>query len=466
MPGDGRLTRRSVLLAAGGGFALATVRARAARRPSAIVVGAGMAGLSAADALVSAGWNVTVLEARNRVGGRVFTWHFPGGQWVEGGGEVLDTGHRHMRGLAKRFGLRLDDLRKLGSDLDGAVYVDGRRTTDAVLDTPAIRRDIDRFQARVDKLADPIDADNPIPGGGAALDRYSVADLLDDLKLSPDARTVIEHQTIRDDFAVEAHQLSLLALVQSDTVYGGEPEVFRIHGGNDQVPHALARRLGRRVILNAPVTAIADDGDTVHVTAADRTHTADACIVAAPLPALRAVHFTPAPPPAIARAIARLAYGTGGKIAIRCTTRPWRAEGFNGDIVTDLPLSTAWDATDPEPGRGGVLLGFTVGAPGHRWTALSAQQRATQAVADANTIYPGTRAALTEVRQAWWESERFTGGPYSAFAPGQITAFWTALRRPFGRVLLAGEHTDTFWGYMEGAVRSGLRAARQLQAAA
>ena len=247
MTADGRATRRSFLLAASGGLVAATVARAAARRPSVIIVGAGLAGLSAADTLVSTGFDVTVLEARSRVGGRVVTWRFPGGQWVEGGGEFLDTGHRNMRALAKRFGLRLDDLRELGSDLDGAVYVDGRRTTDAILDTATIRRETARFQARLERIADPLDADNPLIAG-AALDHYSVADLLDDLKLDPDARLVIEHQIIRDDFAVEAHELSLLALAQSETVYSGESEIFRIHGGNDQIPRALARRLGDRVI--------------------------------------------------------------------------------------------------------------------------------------------------------------------------------------------------------------------------
>ena len=89
-----------------------------------------------------------------------------------------------------------------------------------------------------------------------------------------------------------------------------------------------------------------------------------------------------------------------------------------------------------------------------------------RAVGDANTVYPGVRGALTGTRQAWWSAEPYTGGTYTAFAPGQVTAFWSALRRPFGRIALAGEHTDTYWGYMEGAVRSGKRAAAVVRTAA
>src|SRR5262249_4327116 len=92
--------------------------------------------------------------------------------------------------------------------------------------------------------------------------------------------------------------------------------------------------------------------------------------------------------------------------------------------------------------------------------------RVEHAVGDANTVYPGVRDAVTDVHQAWWSAEPYTGGTYTAFAPGQVTAFWRALRRPFGRVVLAGEHTDLYWGYMDGAVRSGRRAAAQIRAAA
>jgi monoamine oxidase len=217
------------------------------------------------------------------------------------------------------------------------------------------------------------------------------------------------------------------------------------------------------VVLGAPVTAIADDGRRVHVTAGERTYGAQRCIVAAPLPALRAVRFSPEPPRAVAEAIASLAYGTGGKVALRCARRVWRTQGFNGEIFTDRSLNTAWDAADPLPGEAGILQSYTVGAPGRAWTALDPAARIARAIADADAVYPGTRGAVTATHQAWWSGERYTGGTYSAYGVGQVAAFWRALRRPFGRVVLAGEHTDTYWGYMEGAVRSGVRAAALTQ---
>ena len=311
----------------------------------------------------------------------------------------------------------------------------------------------------------PLDSGDPV-AAGARLDARSVADLLDQLKLGPQARLAIEHDDIRDDFTVEAAQVSLLFLAQGDSLPGGQAERYRVRGGNDQIPRALAHTLGTRVVLGAPVTAIAYDAAGRHGDAAGGNMIqADACVLAAPLPPLRAVAFSPALAAPLAGAIAHLQYGTGSKVALQYAGRPWRAQGFDGDTFTDLPISTTWEATDAQRGSDGILLAYTMGAPGAAFVALSDEQRIAAAAGDVERIYPGAGTKLLGAQTVAWTDEPYTGGTYTAYAPGQVTAYWRALRRPVGgRIVLAGEHTDAFTAYMEGAARSGRRAARWLQA--
>lgn len=425
------LTRRELLLT---GAAAAAAPAFARRRRRVIVVGAGIAGLAAATDARAAGWDVVVLEASERVGGRIHTLRgFAGGQVAEAGGEFLDAGHTVMRGYARRLGLELDDLYAAGSDHPGCLYFDGRRRRDrGVYD-----RAEERFYAAVGRARGP--------------DRPAAA-VLDAMTLRPGARRYLEHAVIRDDYTVEAGSLSVDFINGSADATGGQEERFRVRGGNDQIPRALADPLGSGVQLGARVTAIAVDGASVVVSAGDARFRGDACILAAPLPALREIAFTPALPAALARAIAQLQYGTGTKVALQYAGRPWRAQGFNGDTLTDLPVSSAWEATDAQRGPRGILLAYTVGAPGAAFVALSDDARIAAAAGDVARIYPG--ATPIGAQTVAWEHT------YAAYAPGQFSVFHAVLRRPLRRLILAGEHTSDLTAYMEGAARSGRRAAR------
>jgi len=450
------MTRRS-LLAAGTAALAGTValQRRDGERPRVLVVGAGLAGLAAAYELGRTGHEVTVLEARDRVGGRVHTWRFPDGASAEAGGEFIDTGHVRMRAYARRFGLRLEDLRD--GEGSGAAYVQGVRRPEAALWSAQVERGVARFQRALDGLSEDVDPADP---RSRALDARSVASLLDELDLDPAARAVVEHDVVRDDYTVEAGELSLLYLAAGNMLDAEEPEsgveAFRIAGGNDRLPRAFADAIAGDVRLSTPVERIEATGRGVTVSAGARTFRADHCVLAAPLPALRAVELRPAPPASLAAAIAGLQYGVGTKTALRYRGSPWRAAGLNGDLFTDLPLSTAWEAS-PD-----VLLAYTVGAPGRVFSAMGDDERMAQTAAELDRVYPGSREALLSTRTVAWGREPYTGGTYVAYAPGQVRRFWDVLHgQPLGarRIVLAGEHTDTYTGYMEGAVRSGRRAA-------
>ena len=469
MLADGRVTRRRLLavgaagaVAVGSGLWLGASTAGRWRN-RVVVVGGGLAGLAAAYELRAAGFEVVVLEARTRVGGRVHTIRFPDGQHAEAGGEYIDTIHHTMRRYARHFALDLEDVRRQGGDLPAAVYVRGQRRTAGAVFNQESKRAATRFDDRMAALGQRISADDP---RGPELDRRSAADVLDELRLPSPAREWVEHVTIRDDYTVEPSQLSALFLAQgyklTEDLTASGVEAFRIRGGNDQLPASFTRSLGGAVHRGSAVTRVTALSDRVRVHVEGETVDAGHCVIAAPLPPLREIEFAPALPALIADAIAHLQYGIGTKTLAQYASKVWLSQGFDGDTLTDLPISTTWEATDGQKGRTGVLLVYTMGRPGAAFTALPDARRIDEVAADVDRIYPGSRSQLGHAVTIAWARERYTGGTYAAFAPGQVTRFWRELRRPVGRIHFAGEHTDAFTGYMEGALRSGGRVARAI----
>jgi monoamine oxidase len=434
-----------------------------------VVVGAGLAGLTAARTLEADGWDVTIVEARDRVGGRVLTARLADGQTGELGGEFIDRDHAAIQALVDEAGLELERIP--GGPGEDVVWRGRRETWAEYLDADdgQSRRDRDRFYQALYRLGRDVDpVDPPAASGAAAIDRRTVADLLDELALSPRGRFFVERVEILDEYTVAADQLSLLQVVgdavRTAGLHNRDYEVFRVAGGNGQLPARLADDLGGAVQLGTPVTAIAQDDRGVELRVGGQTLTGDYAVIATPLPPLRHVRFDPPLPAAMAGAVADLGYGTGTKTLLGYSARVWNDHGYSGYAVTDLAVGTTWDATGGQPGPGGILLGYTVGPPGVILGDRADRERAEIVTADAETLFPGSAAARTGGVTVAWQNERYTGGTYTAYRPGQVTAYWRAIREPFGRIHWAGEHTDLYTAYMEGAVRSGRRAALEITA--
>jgi monoamine oxidase len=198
---------------------------------------------------------------------------------------------------------------------------------------------------------------------------------------------------------------------------------------------------------------------------ADEASTVDAAalVLAVPPPALRAVTFDPPLSSEVAAMINELDLGQALKVSTQYDRRFWLPEGLSGFTITDLPFGVGWDATDSLPGgadRPGVLTQFVTGDAARYGAALGDRTRIASFQQQLDVVYPEGRQdrSATATTMAWAD-ERYTGGGYAVYAPGQLTRFWPLLRQAHGAIRFAGEHTETLAGYMESAVRSGHRVA-------
>ena len=429
-----------------------------------VVVGAGLAGLTAAYELDRKGWEVTVIEARDRVGGRCRTFRseLRERQVAEAGAEFIDGSHEAVRSYADIFGLELEDLRANEDDeLNDAIYTRGRlRRYDRVVDD-AVRGELDRLDEQVERYAAAIDVEDPARTG-AGLDTRSVGDLLDELDLDPGARRVAEAD-LRSEYTVEPDELSLLFHVVLTALDDRKPteddERYRIRGGNDRLPLAFADRLRERLILRAPVDAVEDRRSRVRVVAGRERIDADFCVLAVPLTVLRDVELGVGLPRAMRDAIGTLQYGDVTKTALQYDSRFWLEDDWTGETLTGLPIQRTWDATAGQRGEAGVLTTYSAAGDGRRLARREPRARIEDAVDQVAKMYRGSDAEFARGATVSWGAEQFSRGSYSAWAPGQYTEFWPALRRAYGRVYFAGEHTDLYASTMEGAVRSGRRVA-------
>lgn len=442
-----------------------------------VVVGAGLAGLTTALDLVEAGWDVVVLEARDRVGGRVHTIRgeaFTDGLHAEAGGESIDRDHTDLLALLERFNLTTED-RPANKILDGLTSWRGRRQTTA--DFVAGRdgrvgEDYERYYAALDELAPDIDPEHPEAYEGAAdLDARSLAEFVDELDLVAEARFLVDTDN-RGEFNAEADDVSLLFVAQQwavgEDIADEDVEAMRVAGGNDRLPQAMADELGDAVVLRSPVTKVRHADDGVEVTAGGATYEGAWLVLACPFVPLRAVAFDPALPDEVVAAVDGLDLGHAAKVTIQYDERGWADDpsgASSGFTVTDEAFGIAWSPTDSygDADGPGLLTAFLTGDGAEEAEAQTDGERITSVREQFATVYPqldgtdsGHQATIA------WAKERYSGGGYAVPHPGQMAAFWPIIRTGTGRIRFAGEHTETLAGYMESAVRSGHRIAAEI----
>lgn len=439
-----------------------------------IVIGAGLAGLAAAFELQQAGWQVTVLEARERVGGRVHTVRsFSHGLMAEGGGEFIEEDHVRMLALAERFGLKLGRTGNWRGEKNDWVHFDGHsgRIADEQVWGLNLMQEVERGWGLLSELsrfvADPY---QPQAAQEAArLDAQSAREWVQSTDLHPFAKKFfIQH--IRSEYTCEPERLSLLDLARNARMYYTEdvrPPSMRVIGGNDQIPRALAGALPD-VRLNAVVTSIRlrPDGVTVSYQQAGSQQTLDSdfAILAIPLSTARQIDFNGSLPAAHQRMVNEISYGAVTKVLIEYRTRFWQGRDWNGRLTTDAPIIITWHATSHFEHERGILTAYTGGGPGAYLSSLSDAERTSLAVEEIERLFPGSADLVEHTETIAWLNEPFTRASYMALAPGDVLAHWQTLFAPAGRLFFAGEHATAIQGFMEGAVESGQRAASQILA--
>jgi monoamine oxidase len=485
-----RLTRRRLLrdagvagLALAGAGSLARV-ARAVAAPRIVVVGAGLAGLTAAYRLKQAGYLVQVYEASDRLGGRCWTIRgaFAEGQIAEHGGELIDQGHTALRQLAAELGLKLDNL--LQGELNGTeptYYFDGKPYPHA--------QAIDDLKAIWQKLHSDLSAAsyptlyNLSTERGRQLDRMSIIDWIEESvpggMASPLGQLLDVAYTIEygADSDVQS-SLNLLYLLgyrgQGQLrIFGASNEKYRVVGGNDQVPTLLAQRLTGQVTSGSALVAIRRRSDGAYTLcfdegSASRTITADRVVLALPFSILRsAVDISKAGFSARKlTAIREQGMGTNSKLHVQFKTRHWNALGSNGETYADTGYQNTWEVTRAQSGRAGILVDYTGGAIGASFGSGTAASRVPKFLGQIEPVLPGIGAQWNgRATLDHWTSNPWTKGSYSYWKVGQYTKFAGAEREREGNCHFAGEHTSIdFQGYLNGAVETGERAAGEILA--
>ena len=447
-------------------------------RPRVLVVGAGFGGLACAFELRSADYDVTVLEARKRLGGRVHTLKdLVPGKTVEAGASLIGDNHATWLAYAERFKLDLIDITIEPDDLKVPIVLGGERLQSAeaeqLYESLAIFEDAaaDASSAIPDWLR-PWDAPD-----AARLDRASLAEFLDGLGLGPRERALAEVLEASNNTRPTAQQ-SLLGALTAVRAGGGADyfllsEVYRCRGGNSSLAEALAQEIGtERIHLGTAVQSIAwsedgtEDGTVRVVDAKGTTHEADHVVLAVPPTVWGRISFQlgrlgqPGLPADLLPT-----FGPAVKVLAPVDSPYWLDTGWSQYGLSDGAIAMTWDGTYRQSDGGPAgLIGFSGATAAEELLAVPKDQRQAFFAERFEEYFPGyadhKSADAAFVR---WPQDPWTRTGYSCPAPGTVTTVSKRIAEGLGRLQFAGEHASPgFFGYMEGALESGARLARRI----
>jgi monoamine oxidase len=432
-----------------------------------LIAGAGMAGLAAARELEDRGVRSVLIEARDRVGGRVVTVRdgFEDRQHAEGGADLIESNHDAVCALAKRLRVSLVPILSRGFGYYGPDRAGRVRRQRSFAGFSPVNETLASL-VRDYQLTEQ-DWDGPI---ARRMAMQSVADWLRRSRRGKDpaktAQLLAGFRGFRGLFLADPEDLSLLALVDffADDPFGADADMLRVPGGNDELATRLAATLESPIHLRTVLRRVRYTRSgvvaTVETPTGLSTMNADALIVTLPPVPLRRVIFDPAPPDAWQRAIRTVRMGAATRVLLQFNRRFWRRKGLPSLFASDQPTGAVWDGNEQQRGAG--ILSLLAG--GGASAQLSAILRRSGINGVVDRLHwlgrPSRLLASTVIR---WERDEWAGGGYAYFDRRFDPSLRGALGRPFGRVFFAGEHTSFRWqGYVNGAIESGQRAAAEV----
>lgn len=442
-----------------------------------VVIGAGFAGLACAHELKSVGYDVTVVEARNRAGGRVLSFNkqfgneFAPGRTVEGGAELIGSNHPTWVAYAEKFGLEWLVIEE-ADDLKYPVVIDGTRLDDDA--AGKLWEDMDAALNTMNPLAADIDEDAPWSAKDASsLDNRSVQSFIDALDASDLVKKACWINQCSDNGVAPAHAslLGMLACIKGGGMdnYWTDTEVYRCKGGNSSLTKALVEAIGPdRIILDLPVRSVETRGKNVIVTCKDgRTIECDDVVLAVPPPLWSKIEFSPALPAQLKPQMA-----INVKYLAHLKTRFWAPEKVSADALANGPVNMTWDATDGQEGdNDAVMVAFSGGPSAEKCLAFGKETRDADYAKALESFFPNWREQFVKSRFMDWPRDPWVQASYSFPAPGQVTKHGPLMARGTmdidakPRLHFAGEHACyKFVGYMEGGLNSGARVAKRLAA--
>ncbi|MEZ2303948.1 MAG: flavin monoamine oxidase family protein [Microcoleus sp.] len=481
------ISRRGLLrggLATGAALAAATLTregegafAQQQGRSPILVVGAGIAGLTAAYRLRQGGVRADIIEATNRVGGRIRTIPKVAGTLISAdvGGEYIDSGHTTLISLATELGLRAIDLAQAQTGLvKDTFFLQGRRfsmeqlITDFAPIASKIRADLRGIGNNLDY--------QDFTETAERVDNLSIAEYLDSVDTS-----VIVKQLLRIAYTTEygldvdeQSALNLLFLIASEAdsfqLYGDSDERYQIEGGNSQIVNGLAGQLSGSIEAGTVLEAInilPDGRYRVSLrsgqSAFDRTY--ERVLLTLPFSTLRDVNINVPLPQPKRRAIEQLGYGTNSKLVTGYRSRLWRElYKSTASVFTDLGFQNCWEATPFAPTPNALVTNFTGGKQGLAIGGGLPEEQAQKFLQQFEKVFPGVKDLRSgKAVRAFWSRERYFKGSYSCYLVGQWTQMHGVEGEKVGNLYFAGEHTSLEnQGYMEGGCETGQRAALEI----
>lgn len=436
-----------------------------------LIIGAGFSGIAAGKKLHEAGKSFKILEARDRIGGRVFTKRWDDGFYLDLGGQWIGPTQDRMYALCKEYGVTYFETYDIGKNLlDLNHTIRSYSGLIPKMDFISLVN-LDWLMKKMENMASTIDPTSPWSHPKAKeYDSYSLEAFLNKYTVTKNCKKVIRLacETIFASEMTEVSLLHALFYIRSGTsldclvsIKNGAQQ-HRIEGGLATLAERMAQLFQNDILLSQPVYRVEDSSDTITVFTNNQSYQAKKLIIAIPPPLAGKISFSPLLSPEKRQVMDRIAMGQVGKCFMVYPTPFWREKGFSGQVLADehSPFQTLFDAS-PKDGSLGIILGFTIAERCRSYFAKTKEDRKKWMEKQLTAYFGEEATTAIRYEDFTMTDEEWSRGCYAGLYPtGAWTGYQDAYRKTEGNILWAGTEASPKWfGYIEGAVLAGEKAA-------